>query len=102
MSTHQREHTDQNIWSQHTISKGIMTYLAWQRTHTVLRLSGMVWASEMFPYLKRQQFATFKQFHTKYSNSEVMITIILHTTTASHPKEFCSHAVYLYAIFFLK
>jgi len=23
MSTHQQEHTDQNIWSQHTMSKGL-------------------------------------------------------------------------------
>jgi len=36
----------------------------------------------------------------KYSNSEVMIMILLHTTTASHPKEFCSHAVYLCTLFF--
>jgi len=30
--------------------QGLITHLAWQRTHAVLRLSGMVWASEMFPY----------------------------------------------------
>lgn len=92
-------------WPKYTEStyneQGLMTYLAWQGTHAVLRLSGMVWASEMLPYLKLQQFVTFRQFHTKYSNSEVMIMILLHTTAASLPKEFCSHAVYSHN-FFLK
>ena len=82
--------------SKRTYWPKYMTYLAWQGTHAVLWLSGMVWASEMFQYLQWQQFAMFWQFHMKYSNSEVMITTLLHTTTASHPKEFWSHALYIY------
>lgn len=90
--------------SKRTYWPKYMTYLAWQGTHAVLWLSGMVWASEMFQYLKWQEFATFRQFHMKYSNSEAMIMILLHTTTASHPKEFLSHATHTHThtIFFLK